>query len=277
MHVPVIFRSDRIIVNLDGTSYTRDKDDPEYDEIVQALAINDEDALREILTAEARVSETLRELEEVGIVRKAGQYYYKSEPLPPLVENYLLSAMRNDSSVVGIAMFIQRLFENPIDGTRKRLFEFMQKNKMPLTDDGCFIAYKVVRNDYRSISGGVVDNTPGRLVGPVPWSEVDTDSSVTCSRGLHVCSKEYLPHFGGYDNRENNVVAVKVPPDWVGAIPDDYNNAKIRTRGYLVLEDITDEVNAEREEHQFRAATGRLLADNSDWYQNTSRDFGSFY
>jgi hypothetical protein len=41
-------------------------------------------------------------------------------------------------------------------------------------------------------------------------------------------------------------VSVAIDPADVGAIPDDYNQAKLRCRHYEVLADITNKFNAEK-------------------------------
>jgi hypothetical protein len=80
------------------------------------------------------------------------------------------------------------------------------------------------------------DNSPGKTV-TMPRNQVDEDDQRTCSAGLHVCSKSYIGHFGSGSDR---IVSVKVHPRDVVSIPVDYNDAKMRTCGYVVLEDVTD-------------------------------------
>jgi hypothetical protein len=67
-------------------------------------------------------------------------------------------------------------------------------------------------------------------------NQVEDDENVTCAKGLHVCSKEYLPHFGG-----QNIVACEVDPKDVVSVPLDYNNSKMRVCEYKVVGVITDD------------------------------------
>ena len=77
-------------------------------------------------------------------------------------------------------------------------------------------------------------NAPGEIL-EVDRNTVDEDDTVTCSRGLHVCSKSYLDHYG--TSKGNKVVRCKVHPKDVVSIPIDYNNAKMRTCGYTVIDE----------------------------------------
>jgi hypothetical protein len=111
----------------------------------------------------------------------------------------------------------------------------LEKNSLPITPDGCFLAYKKVRNDYLDIHSGTMNNSVGQVVS-MERNEVDDDKDRTCSAGLHFCSQDYLPHFGnGYDNR---VVILKINPRDVVSIPSDYNNAKGRACRYEVVGEI---------------------------------------
>lgn len=132
--------------------------------------------------------------------------------------------------------FMERLMENPSNRAVKELYGFLEANDIQITQDGHFIAWKLVRNDYKDIYTGTMDNSPGVEVR-VPRNTVDEDSSRTCSTGLHCCSAGYLSQYGPNDSR---IVSVLVDPKDVVAIPQDYSSQKMRCAGYIVLEDVTD-------------------------------------
>lgn len=139
--------------------------------------------------------------------------------------------------ITPISNFAKRIRQNPSEPVRGRLYEFMEYGKLPLVDDGDFIAYKVVRGNYRDKATNTFDNSVGQRV-TMPREHVDDDDNVTCSRGLHVCSKEYIKHF--LHNRGDRLMVVRVHPEDVVSIPVDYNNTKMRTAGYTVIGEITE-------------------------------------
>jgi hypothetical protein len=121
--------------------------------------------------------------------------------------------------------------QNPSKRAVEELYGFLEKGNLPLTPDGHFLAYKKVRQDFKDCHTGTMDNSVGQVV-EMERNAVDDDQNRTCSAGLHFCSKEYLPHFGGHDAR---TVILKINPRDVVSIPTDYNNAKGRACRYEVI------------------------------------------
>jgi hypothetical protein len=117
----------------------------------------------------------------------------------------------------------------------------LEKNSLPITPDGHFLAYKKVRYDYKDCHSGTMDNSVGQVV-EMERNSVDDDKDRTCSTGLHFCSRDYLNHFGG-----ERLVIVKVNPRDVVSIPSDYNGAKGRACRYEVV----DEIDKDRADEAF--------------------------
>ena len=66
----------------------------------------------------------------------------------------------------------------------------------------------------------------------MPREDCDSDPERTCSRGLHVGSMEYVHDFGYGDGV---ILEVLVSPRNVVAVPNDYNNTKMRTCEYFPI------------------------------------------
>jgi hypothetical protein len=130
--------------------------------------------------------------------------------------------------------FMENLMTNPSKRAVTELYGFLEKNSLPITPDGYFLAYKKVRQNYFDCHTGTMDNSVGKVV-EMERNEVNDNKDQTCSTGLHFCSQEYLPHFGGGDSR---VVIVKINPRDVVSIPSDYNNAKGRACRYEVIGEV---------------------------------------
>ena len=111
------------------------------------------------------------------------------------------------------------------------LFKFLQHNGHPLTEDGCFIAYRSVKENFKDHHTGSIDNSPGKFV-EMDRSTVDDNPDNTCSSGLHVASYDYASGFG-YDNKK--LVEVKVNPKDVVAVPRDYDGTKMRVCRFQVI------------------------------------------
>lgn len=145
---------------------------------------------------------------------------------------------RDNAALEVYKKFMIKASNNPNDVSASDLFEFITVNKLPLSIDGEVLAYKIVRNDFRDIHSGTKDHTPGN---EVTEDNVDYNRDVTCSNGLHFCSKDYLPSYGGFfgsSDDTNRLVLVKIDPSDVAAFPRDYNNAKGRCRKYTVVSEL---------------------------------------
>jgi len=76
---------------------------------------------------------------------------------------------------------------------------------------------------------GRVDNSVGMTV-EMPRDKVNPDPNQTCSHGLHVAAPEYVRnHYAG-----DVIVECIVNPMDVCAVPNDYNNTKMRVFLYMV-------------------------------------------
>jgi hypothetical protein len=258
-----IYRDDMVILTIDGVPYTVRDDDPRYDELMDGLAEGwDEEAILDLLTSKTAVGVVEDQLSSAGIVfdMTGDRATYNGNPLPTDLTGYLSAAIsRGDASAV--VEFVKRLFKSPNENTRMSLFRFLETNHMPILDDGRFLAFKVVNDDYTDCHSGTFDNTPGSTLR-VEWDQVDTNPELTCSRGLHVCSREYLKAFYHAGRR---VVTVAVAPEDVGAVPYDYNGSKMRTVGYEVLVEITEKYVAEKEAIELSCRDAGSRACGLDW------------
>jgi len=160
--------------------------------------------------------------------------------------------------------------ENPSHRAVQELYSFLEAGSMALTEDGYFLTYKKIRENWTDIHTGTFDNSIGATPN-MPRNMVDEDSEKTCSNGLHVCSYDYLSHFGWSDN--NRVVLCKVNPRDVVAIPKDYNNTKMRVCEYKVLQEVgethdvlkdTTILKVEPKASTLKLDAGKILQYNSD-------------
>jgi hypothetical protein len=140
--------------------------------------------------------------------------------------------LTEDFPIEPLVLFMENLMSNPSKRAVDELYGFLEKNSLPITPEGHFLAYKKIRDDYKDIYSGTMDNSVGQVL-EMERNGVDDDKDRTCSSGLHFCSESYLPHFGtGHGNR---VVILKINPRDVVSIPSDYNNAKGRACRYEVI------------------------------------------
>lgn len=160
--------------------------------------------------------------------------YNKTIRLPVALEKKLFYGLDKGHSLVPFLAFIDNLMLNPSEDSRNELYLFLEAGNMPLTEDGCFLAYKKVRANYTDQHTGKMDNS----VGAKPYMDralCDANRNVVCSSGLHFCSWEYLNSMTG-----SRVMVLKVNPKDVVSIPRDYGDTKGRASTYEIIGEIKD-------------------------------------
>ena len=170
-------------------------------------------------------------------------YTWKGQPEKELhnaMTERVIRMAQEGYDVKPLVMFMTNLMNNPSKTSIDELYLFLEATGLPITSDGHFIAYKIVRDDYTSIHDGTFRNDVGTVV-EMPRHEVDDNRNRTCSYGLHFCSKEYLNSYGSSNRGSDRLVLVKINPADVVSIPSDYNNAKGRAAKYEIWKDITED------------------------------------
>lgn len=161
-----------------------------------------------------------------------GQLYYKDKQLHGYIVNRIFELVDMGKPVTRMLKFLEDLLQNPSNRVYEHLFEFLEKGSIPITEDGCFLAYKRIKTDYTDVHSGKIYNRVGDEVS-MPRQQVDDNPNNTCSHGLHVCSFDYLAYFSG-----ERLIVVKVQPRDVVSIPIDYNHTKMRVCRYKVVSEI---------------------------------------
>jgi len=130
---------------------------------------------------------------------------------------------------------LENLYNNPSHNSRAQLYQFLEHKNMPITEDGCFLAYKSVDANYMDHHTGKFSNRVGQVLS-IARRSVDDNPENGCSYGFHAGSLEYASNFGGGDRR---VVIVKINPEDVVSVPNDCEFQKLRTAKYEVVADYT--------------------------------------
>ena len=235
------FTEQNVTIVLNGKIHTVSRTIGQFPQIVDALEDGDEAALETLLVPKANMEKVTE-----GRITFDGQCLrFKGEPLHNAIVDRLHHYWTEGLPVRPLLRFLDRLMDNPSYRAVNELYGFLEATDLPFTNDGCFLAYKRVRNNFKDIHSGTIDNSVGQSPR-LSRNQVDEDPEQTCSYGLHVCSRSYLPYFGAWGSHK--VVIVKVDPLDVVAVPKDYNNAKMRVCGYEVVQDISDDFNNGRDE-----------------------------
>lgn len=270
LHVAIVMTVNSIVVNYNGETHCVLKDKPEYELVIKALKERRNDDIPGIIEAAA---EALRNFGKAGTFNvKDGQLLVEGQTVPSALAKKILEFKENGLPHEPLVEFARNLMKNPSYRAVQQLFSFLEKNAHPITDDGCFIAYKAVGENFMDKYSGTFDNSPGKVC-TMPRNQVNEDPEVTCSNGLHVANWDYAKNIYGGEK----MVEVKVNPRDVVAVPVDYNEAKMRTCEYTVLNEVK---NARK--GRYAPDDGSDIVSNAnasasgDAYDGSSLDAGDF-
>lgn len=243
---------------VNGGVYSVDKQHPNYKLILEAYKKGDTEDFLDLYTHKKSQEEILVKeyVANSGITLENGKVYYNNKEVHHSYAKRILEAQKEGFPIKPMVAFFENLLQNPSCRSVEELPDFLMNRNLPLTEDGCFLAYKSVQSDWYSkatgdgsltlVSGkevnGKIYNGIGEVIECVR-NEVDDNREHECSKGLHVGGLAYSGPGGWYNSYNDKVVIVKVNPRDVVSVPKDHNAQKVRVCKYEVVEEFKNALN----------------------------------
>lgn len=221
-----IFHNDTVV--------TAHNSDPNWERVLEALKTDDYELAIALLDKPKVIREYLKGSAQLRL--DGYHVYYGTHSLPDALARRILQMHGEGFNIKPMERFVEKLYQNPSYRAIAETYRFLEHNSLPITDDGDFLAYKKITDNYLDCYTRQIDNSVGRVV-EMPRAAVDDNCNNTCSAGLHFCSIDYLKGFGG-----QRLVALKINPADVVSIPVDYDNAKGRCCRYTVYKELPIEI-----------------------------------
>lgn len=214
--------------------------DPWIEEKEQA-----EDIQRQVNMALALEKEFEKITDRVSV--EGSTVYFDGDPIDNAIAKQMVRFLQEDvEDYKPLARFLEKLAQNPSQESREQLYPFLDKHDFTIAQSGDIVAYKGVNKnsdgEYVSVHAGpaIVDgkavngNVPNKIGSTVEIarSQVDSNSFVGCSTGLHVGAYSYASRWGQY------CLEVRVNPRDIVSVPTDSSYQKVRTCRYTVIQEI---------------------------------------
>jgi len=265
------------LVLLGRQYYVNVEDAALHSQVLQALKDDmGEQELVDLVDCSTRIQKHL-ELHDDRLRIEDGAIIYRDEDgddeqVHGTIVDRLLSFVNEDLPVTPLVNFVKKLMQNPSMVSAHELYDFLDHKSLPICEDGDFLAYKVVTNDYKDKYSRTKDNTVGATVTEVR-RKVDDNRKNGCSKGLHAGTLEYVQSFGHFEKDEDGeitpssdkVIIVKINPKHVVSVPLCTDCQKLRTEEYSVLRDYDGEM-----EYSLASNDGLEYEENDiedDWYE----------
>jgi len=223
MTVPFMKSGNKLSVLANGKWYQVTSEHPKYEEILEALH-GTEDNIAKLMDMEQGVREYFdgSNVEVVG-----GFVKYDGEVVDTTLTKRILEFMKQGLPFEPLVKFFDNLMANPSYSSRNQLYDFLEHKNLPITEDGCFLAYKAVNSDYKDKWSGKFDNSVGKVV-EINRGKVDDDRDRGCSSGLHCGALDYVRDYGS-EGSGDHIMIVKVNPADTVSVPCDCQFMKLRT------------------------------------------------
>ena len=167
------------------------------------------------------------------ITIRDGKVYCRGEELDGVVVKRILQAMEQGKENLSerLCAFLDNLMDNPSYNSRKQLYGFLVHNNIPISEDGCILAYKKVDSNYYDLrTHTILNNVWGKEIS-MNRADVDDNPDEHCSSGLHIGDLTFVK--GIYSN--GHIIICKVNPKDVVSIPNDFSCTKMRCCAYTPI------------------------------------------
>jgi len=216
----------------DNTPYTVDNGHVNWSKLRETVKNDDPDEFVRLYDVKKSIETYCGN--DTGITIEDGVVMYNGVAVHNVVSDLILRNMREGFDVAALVNFLTKLYKNSSYNSREHLFNFLTKHRLTITEDGNFLAYKCVRDNYMDKHSGKFSNHVGAEIS-MPRQDVDDNPNNECSYGFHVGGLAYSGPGGAFHNSNDKVLIVSVDPSDVVAVPKDYDFLKMRTCKYVVV------------------------------------------
>lgn len=247
-NAPVVVTKDgTMTVVLDNTPHIVSTSHPNYSTLREAVRNKDWDKFRENINVADKVVKALSSSTGKTVEISGNTILVNGEALHNSLTERILTLLKEGFDIQPMVKFLENLVKNPSARAVNETHDFLDHKNLPITEDGCFLAYKSVGSDWYSKAAGklrlIQGTTNGRgqiynAIGETiecPRNQVDDERQHECSHGLHVGCLDYSGPSGWYHNASDHVVIVKINPADCVAVPRDHNAQKLRVCKYEVI------------------------------------------
>ncbi len=218
----------QITAVINGESHTANADHPNFTKMIEAWKNKDADGFLKLVDIPASIK--LYTSNKISI--KDGFVYYGNSVLHNTLTERILAFMNEGLPFQPLLNFLENLVDNPSKRAVDELYNFLEKFGITITEDGYFLAYKRVRDDWYDFHSGTILNSIGSTI-TVPRNSVNEDWGQACAEGLHVGAIEYVQGF----NTGGHILIVKVNPRDVVSVPMDASFTKCRVCEYQIIKE----------------------------------------
>lgn len=237
---------------IDGKVLSTTSENGNFNRIVEGL--RDGEDVSRLFDMQTYANQQFEEITD-RVVVKQGTVYFDDAPVNAAINKVVIGYLSEGEDATGVALFLERLSENPSFNSREQLWRFVEQHGIHLDANGFMVMYKGLNptdedDVYQSSSSGTAFVNGIKQIGRIrtkagdvvvmPRNEISDNPAVACHAGLHAGSKSYATSFAPV------LITVRVDPKHVVSVPNDSGDAKVRVERYEIMDVLDREVNTVR-------------------------------
>ena len=216
--------NESITVVLNGKVCTVQKGSPNFLNLRQAIMAEKWDEVPKHFT----IQNSLEAWANGKFTLKEGKFHFNGDPIPDSLNRRIASMAGGGEDPEPLFKFWERLQRNPSMRSVEQTWPFMEHMSIPITKDGCLLAYKGVNSNLTDKYTGQVSNEIG-TINEMARNKISDDPNQGCHYGFHVGALAYARSFA------SRVVICKVDPADIVCVPYESSHQKMRVCKYKVV------------------------------------------
>ena len=236
MKPAAIITDSKLVLMVNGRTVNLPVSDPNFSEAAEAVRNGDYERAFELADKEKIVRDAAEVFGNIKV--SEGVVLFRDTPIHHVVVDKILKFKQNNLPFAPLAKYLDKLFQNPSMRARREHYIWLEKQDLPITEDGDCIGYKAVNADYTDCHTSTIDNHIGAVI-EMPRNEVNDDFGLDCAEGFHIGSLDYAGPNGSFMNSDGHSMIVKYNPRDVVSVPES-GTYKIRVSKYEVIGEATE-------------------------------------
>ena len=164
MSFPYLIQGSNLVVVIKNKPHTISKTHITYQKVVDAIKAGDWQTVEDTIDPKKVVIN----FGQGNVAIQGEKLFWKGTEMHGAIVNRMVQMLQDGFSVEPLVLFMENLMANPSFRAVNELYGFLERNNLPITPDGHFLAYKKVRDDYKDVYSGTFDNSVGQVVSMEP-------------------------------------------------------------------------------------------------------------
>lgn len=174
-----------------------------------------------------------------GVTLKDSQLRFQGDPIAGTLGERLAQMLCAGFDTSPLTNFLTNLLENPSHRVVENLYKVLERGMLPLTQDGCFLAYLVAQSNWTATSGGLAHICAIGAVQVTPRHRVSEAPEMGGYRNGYCFYA--LKDLAGAKAPGTHVVVCKINPKDVVGVPQDNAPVALRVSRYEAVNEYLGE------------------------------------